>query len=276
MIYILTTKSDHGEIMRKSIISLLLALLLLPAVGQAEERPSSMLGNMNLSFLTGFNVGLGGSILTSEYKGMNGGGTAIPLLGYEGKYLYLRGVAGGVHIFKNEWLEFNAQFSYLPQHFYADNSDNWSMRRLDDRYSTMLAGLNARMLLPVGILSLTASTDILGYSDGVIIDGSYTYPLNFGVVSIAPTVGIQWTDENYNDYYYGIDQSEARASGLGSYSPDSAFSPFAMLTARLNFTESWSAYASARAVFLDPEIYDSPMVEDSTKFAFSLGLMYRF
>ena len=78
------------------------------------------------SYLAGFNAGIGGSWTSNEYKGMSSDGTFLPLIGYEGEHFYLRGVSGGLHLFKNEWFEFNVQLSYLSQHFYAGNSDSWA------------------------------------------------------------------------------------------------------------------------------------------------------
>ena len=251
-------------------ISLILALLLLGAsLSFAEEQSSP-------SMLAGFKAGLGGSITTNEYKDMSGDVIALPLLGYEGEYLYLRGVAGGIHFFRNEWLELNAQLSYMPQHFYADQSDDWAMRRLNDRYSSLFGGFNGRILSEYGILSATISTDLLGYSNGILVDASYSYPLDLGRVKLAPTVGMQWTDANYNRYYYGIDHGEASRSHLKYYEPDSACSPYAQLSASMGITENWSAFGSVRAMFLSPAITDSPMVGTGEKYSFSLGALYSF
>lgn len=269
-VFVLHIKGISGCSMKRLLSLFLLLLVLAPAPGRAEESGFSM------DMLAGFNAGIGGTMITSEYKGMSSGGTFLPLIGYEGEYLYLRGLAGGVHLYRNGWLEFNVQLSYLPQHFYADNSDSWAMRRLDDRYSSMLAGVNARITSPWGILSLTGSADVLGYSNGVLLDGNYSLPLPIGPVMLVPTVGVQWADVNYNDYYYGVSASEARKSGLHTYDPESSFTPYAQLTAKMDFTEHWSAFASCRAMFLTSEVTDSPMVEDSEKYAISLGVMYGF
>ena len=96
------------------------------------------------------------------------------------------------------------------------------------------------------------------------------------MVSLAPTVGVQWTDVNYNDYYYGVDASEARASGLRSYSPESSFSPYGGLAARMLLNENWSIFASGQLMFLGSEIQDSPMVDKSTKYSLSGGFLYNF
>ena len=224
----------------------------------------------------GFEVGAGGTLSTSEYKGIDNIGSAMPLLGYEGKWLYLRGLNGGVHVFKNENHEINVQLSYLAQQFYASWSDDDQMKKLDDRYSSIMAGLNYRFSSSLGTAQLSISTDILGVNNGIVADASYAFPLTLGIFTFTPAAGVQWTDQNYNQYYYRIGKSESRGSGLSEYDPESAFSPYASLTTRIALTENWTALISGKALFLGSEISDSPMVENSTKFSISAGFMYSF
>lgn len=247
-----------------------LTILLLTAFSAIAEE------GKNDSNRWGFNLGIGGTVSTSEYKGVERQGTALPLLGYEGEYLYLRGLSGGVHLFKNEYHEVNVQLSYLPQHFYASWSDNSGMKKLDDRYASAMAGINYRLRTELGVLAATLSTDALGVNKGVMADASYSYPIRFANMSLIPTAGVQWTDVNYNDYYYGVSKSEARASGLSHYSPESALSPYAELTLRVGLTESWSAFVSGKSQFLGQEITDSPMVERNNKYSMSGGFLYAF
>lgn len=239
------------------------AALALPFPLHAEER-------------WGFDLGLGGSVITSEYKDVYSAGATLPLLGYEGEHFYLRGISGGLHLFKNEMHEINVQLSYLPQRYLASWSSDHAMKQLDDRYSSMLAGLNYRLLSPYGILQATVSADILSYSNGFIAQASYSYPITLGFVTLMPSVGIKWTSCEYNDYYYGIDSDESRASGLSEYKPGSALSPNAGITARVGLSENWSVFANGNLEFLNQEIYDSPMVENATKLSVGAGLLYRF
>ena len=150
------------------------------------------------------------------------------------------------------------------------------MKRLDDRYSSLLAGLNYRLSTDYGVGQLSISGDALGYSRGIVADASYSYPLRLSMISLVPTVGVQWTDVNYNDYYYGIDASEARASGLRSYSPENSFSPYGGLAARMLLSENWSIFAGGQLMFLGSEIQDSPMVDKSAKYSLSGGFLYNF
>ena len=250
--------------LRSALLSLCCAAALaLPLPLHAEER-------------WGFDLGLGGSVITSEYKDVYSAGATLPLLGYEGEHFYLRGISGGLHLFKNEMHEINVQLSYLPQRYLASWSSDHAMKQLDDRYSSMLAGLNYRLLSPYGILQATVSADILGYGNGFIAQASYSYPVTLGFITLMPSVGIKWTSCEYNDYYYGIDSDESRASGLSEYKPGSALSPNAGITARVGLSENWSIFANGNLEFLNQEIYDSPMVENATKLSVGAGLLYRF
>ena len=106
--------------MRQKVLSCIAAVTILVCsviAAQAEE-------NKSANNRWGFDLGIGGTISTSEYRGVERLGTALPMLGYEGDRLYLRGLSGGVHVFKNENHEFNVQLSYLPQNFYASWSDS--------------------------------------------------------------------------------------------------------------------------------------------------------
>ena len=258
--------------MRQKVLSCIatVTIIVCAAVAvQAEESTST-------SNRWGFNLGIGATVTTSEYRGVERLGTALPLLGYEGDWLYLRGLSGGVHLFKNENHEINVQLSYLPQNFYASWSESSAMRKLDDRYSSAMAGINYRLRTDLGVLAATLSTDALGVNNGVTANASYSYPIRFASMSLTPTLGVQWTDVNYNDYYYGVSKSEAQASGLSHYSPQAALAPYGELTLRVGLSDSWSAFVSGKALFLGEEVSNSPMVEHSSKYSLSGGFLYAF
>ena len=258
--------------MRQKILSCIATVTMIVCAAltvRAEE-------STNASNRWGFNLGIGATVTTSEYRGVERLGTALPLLGYEGDWLYLRGLSGGVHLFKNENHEINVQLSYLPQNFYASWSESSAMRKLDDRYSSAMAGINYRLRTDLGVLAATLSTDALGVNNGVTANASYSYPIRFASMSLTPTLGVQWTDVNYNDYYYGVSKSEAQASGLSHYSPQAALAPYGELTLRVGLSDSWSAFVSGKALFLGEEVSNSPMVERSNKYSLSGGFLYAF
>lgn len=247
---------------------LLLSLLCLPLAAQmagpavAAEAPLT--------------IGLGVGISTSEYRQMDATVLPLPFINYEGERFFLRGFTGGLHLFKNDMHEVSLTVSYLPQSYDASESGSRAMRRLDDRYSTMLAGAGYALTTRWGTARLSASGDVLGTSDGIIVDGSYAYPLTFGRVNLTPSLGVTWTSEHYNDYYYGISGKESRKSGYGTYDPDSGFSPYAGVNAKVDIGYGFGLMMNGKAKYLSDEIRDSPMVTRDMTLSFGAGLTYSF
>ena len=226
---------------------------------------------------TRFNLGMGVGFISSEYEEMEATVVPLPVINSEGEHFYVRGLTGGLHIYKDSVHELSATLSYLPQSFTADKSRSHAMRRLDDRFATMMAGGSYGLTTPLGIFRAGISTDILGNNKGVLADFSYSYPLPLGGgLVIIPTVGTKWADANFMDYYYGVSASEARRSGLSAYEADAAFLPYANIMARITFTENWNAFVNGGVSFLTHEATDSPMVSDSAKYSRGMGAAYSF
>ena len=86
---------------------------------RAEGGKTSFFDSIN-AVLSGFDIGIGGTVITSEYKDTKLAGSTLPLLGYEGEHFYLRGVSGGLHLFRTSWFELNAQLFALSFNAVAD------------------------------------------------------------------------------------------------------------------------------------------------------------
>jgi outer membrane protein len=87
---------------------------------------------------------------------------------------------------------------------------------------------------------------------------------------------MEYSSENYNDYYYGVSRKEARRSGLNSYDADDGWSPYLELTASYKFAADWNVYATGRYHRLSDEVKDSPMVDKSWTGLMSMGVTYSF
>lgn len=223
-----------------------------------------------------WSLGAGATIGSSEYKDTDPRVFPFPIVGYEGERFYIRGLTAGMHVWKDEMNELSVNIGYLPMEFDASESDDAAMRRLDDRDSTMLAGVSYKLTTPWGIGRFNLSGDVLGVNDGFLADAAYLYRFDFSPLTLTPGVGVTWTSEDYNDYYYGISNRESRKSGLNEYQADDAVSPYLELTANLELFEHLDLFLSGRAVFLDEEITDSPMVDDDVKYSLGTGVSWRF
>lgn len=254
-----------NTLLRKILLACLCIIAIPTFAGAAEGQKDTL------------RIGIGAGGATSEYKETDSQIWPVPLLNYEGERFYVRGLTGGIFLYKNSTHELSLNISYLPQSFDASDSDSRAMRQLDDRYSTMLAGASYRLKSEYGIANLSVSGDVLGTSNGILADLSYAYPIPaISIFQITPAAGVTWTSSNYNDYYYGVSGKESRKSGLGSYDADDGFSPYAGINIKAGITENFDILLNGKAVYLSEEIRDSPMVDKDIKYYFSAGFTYSF
>lgn len=242
---------------------ILSGLLLLPAAARAEDGVQVTIG-------AAVNVG------SSPYKDYDVQVTPLPIISLESEYVYIRDLAAGVKLFNHENLEISAFIGYDPNSFDPGDSDDRRLRRLDNRWSSAVAGVNARLISEYGELHVRVAADILGHSDGVTAAAGYEYSLELGPVTVGADVGTYWASADYNDYYYGVSGKESRKSGLSSYNAGAGFSPYAALALSATFAERWTAFCRGEVVFLSDEIRNSPMVDASTTQNLTVGLTYSF
>lgn len=221
-------------------------------------------------------LGLGASVMTSEYKKTDATFPPLPLIRYEGERFYLRDLTGGLILYKTDMHEFSITLGYMEQHYRADGSRSRAMRQLNDRDSTFMGGVSYRLTTRYGVAAASFKGDILGKSDGLIGDLSYAYPFYLDRLILSPALGLMWTSAAFNDYYYGVSGKESRRSGLKKYDAGDGVSPYLGLHAILPLAESWSVFATARAMALCGDITDSPMVDDRMKYTIGGGIQYSF
>ena len=223
-----------------------------------------------------WSLGAAAAIGTSEYKGMDVQVLPFPLIKYEGERFFLRGLTGGLHLYKDDMQELSLQLSYLPQSFDASKSDHYSMRQLDDRYSTAMGGAGYRIKTPVGTGRANISGDLLGNNQGFLGDLAYLYNFDLAPVQITPGAGVMWASSSYNDYYYGVSGKESRKSGLHEYEAEDGWSPYVELSADCSLDENWHLFLNSRVTFLNGEVTDSPMVNEKSTTNMTTGVRYDF
>ncbi len=135
---------------------------------------------------------------------------------------------------------------------------------LDDRKSTMMAGLSYAHFTQYGYLRTTPAGDTRITATASSGDMARLYRYTNGGLTVTPGIGVQWNSENQNEYYYGVSRKESARSGLRGYNPNDSWSPYTELSASYNFLGDWSVYGTARYTRLSDEVTDSPMVDKST------------
>ena len=225
---------------------------------------------------TELSIGLSATVTTSLYKGYEKEWTPLPIVSFENDWVYIRGVATGVKIVNLEFLELSAFAAYDSTAFNAKKSRNSHLRRLDNRYSSVPAGMEVRLLTPYGMLLANGARDVLGNSRGFTGEFGYKFSLEAGPVEFIPATGMYLATAGYNKYYYGVSRKESRKSGLESYSPGSNFSPYINLTVDWEINKHWDIYCHGEIVFPGGAVSNSPMVGKSNAKGMHSGVIYSF
>lgn len=223
-----------------------------------------------------FSIGLGGRMSVTPYKNYGTQWTPFPIVSYEGKYAYIRGFAAGIKMVNLEFLEISAFAGYDDTSFNSSDSSDKRLRKLSNRHSSAVAGMEIRFLTPYGMLHASGAQDVSGNSDGQHGAVGYLQSLEFGDLELVPAVGVRWSSATYNNYYYGVSGRESRKSGLDAYDVGSGISPYVGLTIDYSLTDAWEILCSGELVFLDSAVRNSPMADRTSTYSLTLGFSYTF
>ncbi|MET0807879.1 MAG: MipA/OmpV family protein [Pseudoxanthomonas sp.] len=191
----------------------------------------------------------------------------VPVLGYEGKRLFLRGLSGGVHLYARDGLEVNLLF--------AARLDNWDARDLDaaglasrgidrsllvDRDPGAEAGLGLAWKGAAGRLGLEARTDISNASGGHEVELGYSFAVPAGKGLLAPGVAVSYWSSKLADYYFGTLPQE-EAAGVPSYRPGAEVVPSVSVAYLRALPGRWRVFGVFKYQWLGDDMVHSPLVE---------------
>ena len=199
----------------------------------------------------------------------------LPSLFYDNNRFYARGAQLGAYLVNDGTNEVALYAQPMGTSFDPDDA-NGSLQGLDERDISAAAGVSYLRRTPVGGFRGQVATDILGKSDGTTARLTYLARFNTDRLTVYPSVGLEWRNQDYNDYYYGVDSNESARSGTASYSPDDSIHPYVNVSANYEFNDKWSGFASQSLDYLSDEAYDSPMVDSRTEARTTLGVLYTF
>ena len=221
-------------------------------------------------------IGMGGMVYITPYKSYDTQSALIPIVSYEGKYAYVREFSAGVKLVNLDFLEISAFAEYDYTCFKPRNSSDARLRKLSNRRDSMSLGTAVRLITPYGMLHASGAHDVLGRNNGLTGLIGYMNSVEFGPLELIPAAGVQWSNNSYNNYYYGVSGEESRKSGLNSHHVGSGVSPYTGLTIDYSLTKSWEIYYSGEWIFLNSAIKNSPMVSRTNTYSLMLGLSYTF
>ena len=199
----------------------------------------------------------------------------LPGIFYDNNKIYARGNTAGAYIINDGTTQLDA-FAQLTGTSFDPDDANGALKGLDERKSTAVAGLSYLYRTPIGGLRAQVATDVLGRSDGSIARLTYLAKYSTDKLTVYPSVGVEWHNEDFNDYYYGISEREAAKTGLATYKPGSSVNPYVSVSGTYDFNDRWAGFASQTIDYLSDKQYDSPMIDSRVDSRTTVGLLYKF
>lgn len=113
-------------------------------------------------------------------------------------------------------------------------------------------------------------------SGGTMVDMTWLHPLRSGNLVVMLGFGLDWNDSQYNRYYYGINSSEARRSGMKQYSPGDSLAFNMQLSTCYQVNKNWYLTSSVKATELSGAIRHSDRAGNGVSTLFVADAGYNF
>ena len=197
----------------------------------------------------------------------------VPLYLYNGKYLFARGTSGGVHLIKNDALEFNVYARYRFQKL--DPDSNAFYAGLEERKQTLDAGFELALRRHWGELTFDWVTDTLDRHNGDEARFSYRYRIDAGPFQVSPYISWIWQDANLTNYYFGVSEAEA-TSERPAYLPGKSQWVSLGLNASWQVTDNVTFFGNVAFAGAESKVFDSPLVEEDSLSTAFVGGTYQF
>ncbi|EUM16611.1 hypothetical protein L465_00425 [Enterobacter sp. BIDMC 29] len=226
----------------------------------------------------GYTISLGaeGGIYESAYHVKHADRWFLPYIGYQLGDFYIDGTELGYNLYDDNTNSLKLKGYYLETQFDSDSAKESSLRKLDNRHSTLMAGLNYTLTTTYGAFSFTSGVDTLNQSKGVTANFTYMAMSKWGNLTVVPMFGVDWNNRKFTRYYYGITSGEASRSELKIYQPRSSYIPFVSVALNYNFSKDWNLWSELTERTYSSEITNSPMVNKSAVTEWTLGVSYDF
>lgn len=224
-----------------------------------------------------WSIALDVAVWDNAYAGRGTQVLPFPMIQFNGDTLFVHGMSGGVHLFKNDSFTVDA---ILTPAFYQMSAKDFDRSKLaargvnrddlDNRDLSIDAGFSASWHGSAGRLQLDVKTDISGNSEGPAYSLKYGYPFQLAGFHVTPFVGVDFLSSKVADYYYGIHTDEV-GRGVPGYTPGAALIPNAGVALMHPLGQKWSFSIGGQFGHLPDKIRDSPLVDENRSTSVFVG-----
>lgn len=222
-------------------------------------------------------IGANASFNQSAYH-QNNKVVVMPQAFYDNNLLYIEGAEAGVYAYKDNKNEWRITLGYDSRNFDPKESDISALKGLDKRKWSAMAGSSYMKITPYGGFKIQAESDVLGRHNGTMVKLSHLsrFKLMDDKVTIYPELGIQWNNQHYNQYYYGVSQTESNRTSVKPYQPDNSVNPYLQISGSYQISPHWSIFANQYLEYLSDEQRQSPLIDKKLASKTKIGFNYKF
>jgi MipA family protein len=219
-------------------------------------------------------LGLGLVASDDGYKGLGIKTTVIPALSVQTPRFSLRGTSAELVVTNPESTDFsiNVRADLLMQGYKA--SDAAIFNGMANRKPSLLVGVGAKAMTPIGQVWLEAGADASGNSKGLRTEAGIGWRAALGDWTFSPYVSAQHNSAKLVNYYYGVTAAEAAAS-RPAYDAGAATNFNLGISASTDLSPSLSLVLGARYRAYGSSIRQSPLIDGAGSVSGTASLSYR-
>jgi outer membrane scaffolding protein for murein synthesis (MipA/OmpV family) len=209
----------------------------------------------------------------TPYKSFDNKTEVLPMLTYENQWVRVVGPGVDVKMGSAGPLSFELTAKYSNAGYQA--SDSIYLEGMDTRNASIWFGGRVNWKNDFANLSAELLADGSGNSNGQQFKLGVDKHFQLGSVHWVPRLGINWQDQKYVDYYYGVKASEVRTD-RAAYVGESGVSTELGLRVSYTVAPKHTVFMDLSATALPTSIKNSPLVDSSTQSAVRVGYLYSF
>jgi len=265
-------KLSAPSITYRAVLTTFAATMLLSAAGTASAAPfKNLAADQDAQLSVGVNVLYSNSAYDLDDNEVR----VLPGVFYDNNKIYARGASAGAYLINDGTNQLSAYAQLAGNSFDPDDA-NGALQGLDERKISAAAGITYLRRTPVGGFRIQAATDILDRSGGNTARLTYLARITKNKLTVYPSIGFEYYDDDYNEYYYGVSDKESAKTGVAAYKSNSSLNPYINISANYDINERFAGFFNQSLSYLPNEQYDSPMVDSRTDAMTTLGLLYKF
>ncbi len=265
-------KLSAPKVSNRTLLAAVTATALLGMVSTTNAAPFKNLpADQDAQLSAGVNVLYSNSAYDLDDKEVR----VLPGVFYDNNKFYARGASAGAYIINDGTNQLSAYAQLAGNKFDPDDA-NGALQGLDERKVSAAAGVTYLRRTPVGGFRLQVATDVLDKSGGTSARLTYLARITKDKLTVYPSIGFEYYDDEYNEYYYGVTAEESAKTGVAAYKSKSSLNPYINISANYDINERWAGFFNQSLSYLPNEQYDSPMVDSRTDATTTLGLLYKF